>query len=357
MGRLPAVVNVTGATTASTDKTVNGLRLGLGFEQQVKKAMMIGLRYVYTFYYNAPTLTTPVTTATGNIGGPLSYALGEQKINTQAVIANLSYYIGESSDFKDTSNIVPDEFNGRFVGLKVGAVNPSISGNQPITASYTDDLGDVENIQISNTKPNDKALALFNFTIGYGQVFKNRYYLGLEGFVETSDNTIDAQLEHGFRPTDVGARGQGPDTVTHTENIKLWNPQPGGDIKVGVILYNRILNFFKVGLVLNKVKATTSDQLSYIDNSNPDVRTNLNLELNSNSSVKAHLRLGAGFDFQFSPHNAFSLEYDYTDYGTVGINGTTSAIDAAGNNATLTQNSALKLATNYLTIGYVHFFE
>lgn len=358
IGKLPAAVTATGTSSASTDKTINGLRLGLGFEQQVKKAMMIGLRYVYTFYYNAPSLTTPVTTATGILAGPFSYTLGEQKINTQAVIANLSYYLGEPSDFNDQSNIVPDDFNGRFFGLKLGAVNPSISGNSSITANYVDDAADLESIQISNTKPNDKALALFGFTIGYGQVFKNRYYLGLEGFVEASNNTIGAQLEHGFRPTAVAVGGQAPDTVTHTKNIKLWNPQPGGDIKIGIILYNRILNFFKVGLVLNKVRATTSDQLSYEDASGPPgIRTNLNLNLNSNNSVKANLRLGAGFDFQFSPHNAFSLEYDYTDYGTVGISGSTSAIDAAGNNATLTQHSALKLATNYLTIGYVHFFE
>lgn len=344
-----------GSTSASSQSRVNGLRLGLGFLQHVTSSVALGVRYTHTSFAKGDALATPVVNTTGaGITGPFSYTAGKPDVDTQSVMLGVRYYFNASNDSliakRDGAGL-----NGCYVTGRIGALIPDTSGNRTyIDDTYTDRGAFSNQGVLTTSMPGQQDAAIATIGVGKGKVFANQAYVGIEGSLDWSRRDIDNSVSQGMRPTTVLVGGQAPDIINHQLNYKLNDVEPALDIKLGLLMPHHFLPYVRAGVAYNKVDYSISDQLTYFNGNG--VRETVTLTDSGSVSSRAHLRLGAGFEYQYSDHDTFGLSYIYTHYGKVNVSQSQVSTDTAGNPVSLTNRTSATLKNNVLTIAYTHYF-
>lgn len=351
-------VNITTAARGgiSDNKTeyLNGLRLGVGVEQQLTSSFMLALDYIGTDYFHKIKLNSPVTNTTGpNLTGPFYYNTS-RSITSDTLLAKLTYYWGQRPNFAGLPTIAAKDYSGFSFGAHIGTLNPQLSGaGTLIRSSYFDQGTSLQQPTLALSRQGDSAITTLNTTIGFSHVFRRVLFTAITASLNWGNHNIKSTVSHGFRPTTVAVGGQNPDTINNDTNISLWNFEPAIDARIGALLFNRVLWYMQSGITLNKMKLNAYTQLSYIDDNNN--RESFSLTQNNKKNAKANYTIGTGLQFQFSPGTAIELNYDYTYYGKIGVSNTFNTTDAAGNAFSLSNNTHLRVATNTVTLGITHY--
>lgn len=351
--------NSQGNTVSSTQNNINGLKLGLGFLEQVTSSIAFGVRYVHTSFSKGDGLRTPVVNTTlapfGIISGPFNYTIAPQNVDTQSVMVNLRYYWNGSDNQSKLSENNPQGLSGYYATGRLGTMIPNLSGeNTTISNRYMDRGAVINQPLLTTSQPGQSDSPLVALGIGAGKVFENHAYLGIEGSLDWSKKNIDQTLSQGVRPTTVLIAGQPADMINHRLNLTLNDLEPAVDARIGVLLPYQFLPYLRVGAAFNKVNYGISDQLIYFNTNG--TRQTVNLTASDNKGSRANLRIGGGIEYQYSENNSFSINYTHTNYGKFNITRTETTIDGAGNPVTLSDTSKIKLENNVLTIGYTHYF-
>lgn len=349
--------NSAGQTISSSTNNLNGLRLGIGFLQHVTPSVALGVRYTHTSFARGDALATPVVTTTslGGITGPFSYTAGKPDFDTQSVMLDLRYYLNASSDDVLSSKVYRNGLSGYYVTGRLGALIPDSSGTRTtIDDTYTDRGSIVNQPILTSSSPGQKDSPVAAIGVGMGKLLKNNLYLGVEGSLDWAQRNIDNHLSQGFRPTTASAGGQAPDVISHDLNVKFNNLEPAVDVKLGMLMPNNFLPYVRLGMAYNKVDYDMTDQLTYFNSTS--ARQTVSLSDSGSVGSTVHLRLGAGFEYQYSDHDTFGLSYIYTHYGKLNIDKTQTTTDVGGNTVTLSNTSSTTLKNNVLTIAYTHYF-
>lgn len=347
--------NSHGDQSAINQKRLAGLRLGLGFEQQVDKNILFGLKYIFTDFFGGGTLTTPILNTIGNTDtGPYQYSLNRSRIKSETVLANITYYWNSKAKFNSSNDVQAQGFSGFYISPQIGILNQNLSPNNTVVLGYYSDT--VDNKPMLTSSPvGGSDTSTIDFAIGASKIIKDKYYLGLEGSVYWSKRDIFSNAIQAYMPQNRSIFGEPPDFLNHTFEMQAWNVQPNIDGKVGFIYNNYLLGYFRVGAGINKVGFKIANELIF--NNSASNREVVNLEKTDKKSTKANLRLGVGGEYQFSQYNTFSLNYIYTYYGKFDLSSLISGQDATGSNYSLAETSKVRLKTNTVNIGYTHYFD
>lgn len=351
-------VNITtaarGSISANKMEYLNGLRLGIGIEQQLTQAFMFTLDYTGTDYFHKIKLNSPITNTTGpNLTGPFYYNTS-RSITSDSLLAKLSYYWGHRPDFVGLPTITPKNYSGFSFSVNIGSLNPQLSGSGTlITGSYFDQGANLQQPTLALSRQGDSGTTALNATVGFNHIFGHFFYTAIDAALNWGNHNIKSVTDHGFRPTTVAIGGQSPDTINNDMSLTLWNFEPTIHARIGALLFNRILWYIQSGVTLNKMTLNNQTQLSYLDGNNN--RETFNLVQNDKQNVKANYTIGTGLQFQFSPATAIDLDYDYTYYGKIGVSNTLRTTDAAGRAFSLSNNTQLRIATNTITFGITHY--
>ena len=134
----------------------------------------------------------------------------------------------------------------------------------------------------------------------------------------------------------------------------MHNVEPGVSVKLGLLVCRRILGYLRTGFVINKINLSQQSSFTYIDNFDTQATVNSSGKTHNHTSI--YLMLGAGFEFEFTPHTTLSLDDTYTIYNSRTLNNTASIIDGNVDTATLTNSIKLHTAMNTIMIGLNHYF-
>ncbi len=352
-------VNITtaasGTQSADNRNHLNGIKIGVGFRQQINQRLSLGVRYAYIDYFNDGGLNSGVANTTGvNLTGPFNYNLGKQKVSRQTLSANIIYHLDKKENVMGSDTVSEQGFKGFYIAPSIGLSSSSQYENMTNVSSNFLSNGAAPNLIRLTGGQARSAATLFNLAVGTGKIFSNHLYLGLEGSLSKDSLDLNGSIIHGFRPTSAPKVGQVPDVLTHQSSISSWALQPNVDLKVGYSS-NQILGYLVAGIGVNNIGLENSSSLIFFNANN--VQQTFTINSSDLKGTKANVRLGIGFEYQFSENNTFSLNYRYTYYGKFNIAKTLNTTDGAGNAVSLSDSSQLRLSNNSLTLGYSHYFD
>lgn len=266
-------VNITtaarGSISANKTEYLNGLRLGIGVEQQLTQSFMFAFDYIGTDYFHKIKLNSPVTNTTGaNLTGPFYYNTN-RNITADTLLAKLTYYWGQRPNFAGLPTITAKNYSGFSIDVNIGSLNPQLSGSGTlIRGSYFDQGTNLQQPTLTLSRQSDSATTALDATIGFNHVFGRFFYTAINAALNWGNHNIKSVVDHGFRPTTVAGGGQSPDTINNDMNIDLWNFEPAMVARIGALFFNRALWYVQSGIAINKMKLNADTQLSYLDDNN-----------------------------------------------------------------------------------------
>lgn len=346
--------------SVSTSNGLNGLRLGLGIRHKICPSMALGLKYQYTNYFNGSDLNTIPDVTTGAnpaLQGSYGYTVAKPRLTNNAVLANINYYWDNCDSQPAHQPWSGQAFEGCYAAFNIGAFFRNVSGNDTnVYTTYSDDTGAFSQSPIMNASlPNGGAGTLISLAVGSSTLYRDCFYLALEGSLDWAKRKIESDISQGMRPISSLAAGQPEDVLAQRAKLHMWELQPNLDLKFGRLFKECFLGYVRVGMGLNQVDYVINDQL-VINQGDPVITTAFGVNDSNRKDLDVFLRLGLGGEYQFSACNTFTLNYIYTDYGKYGTTNSLSTLDVFGNPLTLHSDNAVKVRNHAITFGLTHYF-
>lgn len=339
----------------SKTATLNSLRVGIGFQEQLTPSISFGVRYLYSGFIQDASIRKTSELSGAVLSGPFTFDVKTQNVSSQTVLLNLRYYFNNSQGKSQRYTHELSNLNGYYFTGNLGANIYNISGTQShLSGSYSDNFS-VNEFTLISSQPKQQDTPAAALALGLSRIVNDNILIAFEGSIEWEDKDIVGNVTQEFRPGSVSNAGQLADRSTQKIAANLNNLEPSVDLKLGFIIAQRLLPYLRAGAAFNKVDYSTFDQLIY-NNSNTD-RETISISGHDNKSISPFLRLGAGVDYLFSSNGSFSLNYVYTSYGEYKINTNQNFTDSSGNPVSLMSNNRLSLRNNVLSIGYTHYFN
>jgi opacity protein-like surface antigen len=162
--------------------------------------------------------------------------------------------------------------------------------------------------------------------LGY-QLVNERLYLGFE-VAGTFDGTSDSEASYNNTFLEIY---EGRDEFGGYNSVMakatLQGSEVDVDIKPGYIVNDNFLIYARIGAAFNRLKMESSGDW-YETSINQDVDfASEAYDSNSTSKNVVGIRLGAGMEYLVTEHFGISVDYLYTDYGTVHSSVSASDID------------------------------
>jgi opacity protein-like surface antigen len=255
----------------------------------------------------------------------------------------LSAFLATSAAFAGGAEIVTapsaNPFNGFYVGGNVGFHQTGFDINGSTTLSSTIVAPRLRPFSVELANQNGGGNSTDGYIgprIGWGKVFQNRWYTGVEGFADfgKANSSVSATL----LPT--------------VDFVKVTNSAQIGDNygiagRFGVLLSPTTLAYTKLGVSWAQIKTSVSfDTLN-------------NTASNSNKEVKPGFIWGVGAE-QFVWKDLVSLyaEYTYESFGSVSTSATLPIAETITGQANLNFNASSNAAVSAFTGGVnVHFLK
>lgn len=241
--------------------------------------------------------------------------------------------------YKDEVSIRP--FNGFYVGAGLGDVlnYENIDYTTDSVFILGDSVGNGLTIDNSLSTRNWKNSGTGIIDLGWGHQFEKPFYLGAELFINAAARAASTH-SNSEEPTLNIARNPVFLTTLSTEiETRLRTIEYGIDIIPGYLLDPTSLIYFRIGAAFNKA---TVDAKSLLILGPPAITSE------SPSNTEAHknvtgLRLGIGLEKYLGAKASLSLDYVYTNYGSI------DATERVNVNNTLLDTSARITVNNGLT--------
>lgn len=269
--------------------------------------------------------------------------------------------------FKLFDCVCCDSFNGRYIGVGGGGLFSNgrtniLADNRnffPNTINGSRDMHFFYNAN-KNLKSSSPEGVLF---VGYGKSW-NPFYLGGELFASVSSSKMRGQGVGG----ELGDGAFGFELLTSAADsrVKLFPLGFGADLRPGVLITPLTLFFGRIGVAVNKVKFRPNifgtSHYHFVIPPAGDFTFPLSLSSTVNRAALG-LRLGAGLERRLSRRLTLRLDYTYTFYQPLRLNGSiTEAIPSfnpsiGAGSTTVSNSSKVKLASNAILLGLSYYFN
>ena len=248
-------------------------------------------------------------------------------------------------------SIYAQEFDGFYFGGGLGSSQSRVNVNQSLEINAV--LFNTTNI-FDIVKNNKETLTdtsfLGDLNLGFGHVFAQRWYLGIEG------NAVWQDLE-----TDAAQPLQQPDgslNIIEKTTVKLSN-QFNIALVPGIVFDKNTLLYGKVGVAWGNFDVKNSA------NYDQTIQAPITLSSSnsfSDSGYENGLLLGLGIEHYLTQNLSMKLEYTHANYGTIHDSAPmTSAINNADPanipiTGTVTDSSKASVSTNSVMLGMSYHF-
>ena len=201
------------------------------------------------------------------------------------------------------------------------------------------------------------AKILGNVGLGY-QIVSSRLYLAGEisgTFSDKRDFNSDTQKAYSMEGTFPFTALMG---TSHTQSsVSLGNNEFDIDLKPGILIKDNFLVYARVGIAFNKLEITNfGEWTETVDENDVTLDTSAS---SHNSQNKVGFRIGAGTEYLLAEQLGITLDYIYTDYGSI----KTRAENFASNLVEFTYNQVygihapeVEVTTHAVMAGVVYHF-
>ncbi|MDF2529428.1 MAG: hypothetical protein K0Q57_308 [Gammaproteobacteria bacterium] len=251
-----------------------------------------------------------------------------------------------SSILLTTTAYADQAFNGFYVGTGLGG--SQLQSKQLIDAQtpYIDNSNHWQyGVTASPVQSNNSFSG--NIDLGYGRTWQN-FYFGAEGFINASSHQLNFNQQNDLILTNLITDVVGSAGVNN--NLKTSPLAFGIDLRPGYVIAPNTLLYGKIGAVYSHISWESNlTNLTEIGG-DPLVSVPLNL---STSTTRLAYQFGLGLERYMTNDLSLRLEYTYTDYGRLSVNGSTNFIDGVtqlqsiNSSNVLVTDSSVMLGMNY----------
>jgi opacity protein-like surface antigen len=358
----PETLNL--ALPLSASKNRAALRLGAGIEQFISQHFSIRADYIYTYYGKINLNGSTSTNMTSTNDGPGVFTLTNDssvKVANNSVMLGLSYYFPASTEmmFSSLASNSDTCFKGIYAGISGGGSFTTSDEDVSVEGIFEP----VADAHVPLTFSNDlkKDAPKGAVYVGYGYNF-HPFYLGTEIFADLSQYQMASSGVGGGSLLDNTTLQ--PDLVFQSNvnvTTKLNPFEFGADLRPGWLLTANTLLYGRVGAACNKL-SLDSDATTAISFLSPGLTPEtLSLALPLSSSVnRIALRLGGGIEQRLNKYLSIRADYIYTDYGSISVNGSTSAtlnsVNVGPLATDLSNSTSVKVINNTVMLGLSYYF-
>lgn len=199
-------------------------------------------------------------------------------------------------------------FDGFYVGAGIGGSNSSFNFDQTVMLSPIDTTTGIAIFNITiphNANLTDSSFA-GNIDLGFGHVFNQFIYLGLE-----AEDTLQ-----NLSATDKMGVGESNSQLSINSNTtSSLNNEFALTLNPGIVIHQTTLLYGKVGAAWGNFETTSMTSYNQEIFSPAMLNSSTNYDQGSNTEVG--LRLGIGLEHYLSQHCSLRLEYDHTQYNRI----------------------------------------
>ncbi len=239
-------------------------------------------------------------------------------------------------------------FDGFYFGGGLGGSQSNVDVNQNLETKPSVDgtpLFDV--VQSNKTNLTDNSF-LGNLNLGFGHVFSQRWYLGIEG------DAVWQNLEVNASPSTQERVGQ----LSFTQNTKVeLNNQFNVALVPGIVLHENTLLYGKIGAAWGNFDIKNSANYSQVIQPGSTLSSSNGF---SDSGYENGLLLGLGIEHYLTKNLSIKLEYTHVNYGTLHDNSpVTSGInnpipDLATVTGFMADSAGVSASTNSVMLGVAY---
>lgn len=217
-------------------------------------------------------------------------------------------------------------YNGFYAGLKVGGERAIANGHTSNFLGLIDIFDNTTTISNRGETDGHNDIVIGNFYAGYGFTCYG-VFLGLEGFVNfprheiRKNNVLESTLDFADESESVHIH----QILDHCFKVTSRCVEYGVDFKPGFLITPCTLLYGRVGAAFNSFAICSRSELLYEDDSKglvepPSVSVMERFLSNKQHSMTG-LRLGVGAELQVYENFGITLDYVFTEYGSVCIEG------------------------------------
>ncbi len=213
--------------------------------------------------------------------------------------------------------------SGFYLGGAIGGNQYLGNTEQELTATYVETF-DFLLVTLGNSEQDYEAKSSgFTGQIQLGYAYVNDWFFGA---LEVSGNGAGgADFGRNYETKTLNDADGYIATISLSSDmdIELNNFEPVVDLKLGFRVTPNSLLYARVGAAFNEIQlkdTVTFTELTDIDAPFDGIPLTSHLDVSESKSVVG-LRLGVGGEHRFTQHLAVTLDYIYTDYGSVDVSG------------------------------------
>jgi opacity protein-like surface antigen len=377
-GSNPPLATVASLLPGQTNKSVVGVRAGIGFAKRFARRLALHIDYIYTDYGKINTASTgntnspDVDVSNGSsvvTNGFTSSASSD--VHTQAIMLGASYYFTPFNPLAILSPVVTTaanadvyaNFSGFHVGTSVGATQTMADFNSLTTGTYLDNAtpgsttGILKNSLTSDDLRDNQAMG--SIDIGYG-IQRRPLYIAAEIF---SNFGGQPEISATHQVNHIDTAFMNTVNLATAAKVQLNTAEYGIDVLPGLLVGQNMLIYGRAGIAFNKIEINHSNTFTFVANGLTPAVTKISTLNTASSKNIDGFRLGVGVAEKINSHVALHADYIYTDYGRVDTSGiaSTTSVNVAGATQVvsngLISNASADISSQALMAGVNYYFS